>query len=69
MVPGLQAPVKEIPHSKIEDGEHFKHRAEIQLSDKIFFLEHQWRHGGKKPQTTKLQIITCLSHSNGQWFP
>lgn len=55
------------PDSKMKDGEHFNHRAEIQLSDKIFFLEHQWRHGKKTP--TKLQSNTCPSHKNGQWFP
>lgn len=41
---------EETPDSKIKDGEHFNHRPEIQLSDKIF-LEHQWRHGKKKKKT------------------
>lgn len=35
---------EETPDSQIKDGEHFHHRVETGLSDKTFFLEHQWRH-------------------------
>lgn len=49
---------EETPDSKIKDGEHFNHRAEIQLSDNIFFLEHQWRHGGKnQPNSGVIHVL------------
>lgn len=44
MVSWFAGTSEETPDSQIKNGEHFNPRAEIQISDKTFFLEHQCRH-------------------------